>query len=110
MTVQDLINSTGWTAYGTETSFTKEVQGVFVGDLLSWVMGKGNPDEAWITVQAHLNAVAVAVLREFSCIIIAQDASLNPDFLAKANEEEVAVLHTPLSAYECCKKMVELGL
>ena len=31
-------------------------------DLLSWVMAHGKQDMAWVTVQAHLNVIAVAVL------------------------------------------------
>ena len=39
----------------------REVTCGYTCDLLSWVMAKGREGMAWATVQAHMNAVAVAV-------------------------------------------------
>lgn len=47
-------------------SLEKEVQGVYIGDLLSFVMANGQENELWLTVQRHLNVVAVAELTGFS--------------------------------------------
>ena len=70
MNVQELIEKTGWTCIAAKEHLDRTVGGAYCGDLLSWVMGNGEPEQAWITVQVHMNVIAVAVLREFSCIVI----------------------------------------
>ncbi len=45
-----------------ESELDKEVTGGYVGDLLSHVMAKARKGDIWVTVQAHQNIVAVAVV------------------------------------------------
>ena len=40
----------------------REIGGVYIGDLLSWVMGRAKADDAWITIMTNINVVAVAAL------------------------------------------------
>ncbi len=87
-----------------------DIHGVFCGDLLSWVMGHGQPEQAWVTVQSHTNVIAVALLREFSCLILAGGAVLEEEALKRATEEQLTVLSSPDDAFECCRKLIELGL
>ncbi|MEG0240160.1 DRTGG domain-containing protein [Anaerorhabdus sp.] len=110
MKVSELVQKTGWNNISTDDSMQKEITGVYVGDLLSWVMGKGEQGQAWITVQSHINVIAVAVLLEFSCVIIADEVSVPDDVLAKAKEENLAIITTNSSSYECTRKLIELGL
>ena len=37
----------------------REISGVYIGDLLSWVMGRAKADDAWITIMSNINIVAV---------------------------------------------------
>ena len=110
MTVNELAAKTGFEVIGDNESLSKEIKGCFIGDLLSWVLGHGQEDEAWITVQFHPNVVAVAFLKEFSCLILAQGAIPGEEGLEKAREAHLAILKTELSAYEIAKKLVELGI
>lgn len=110
MKVSELVQKTGWKNLSTDASLEKEIHGVYVGDLLSWVMGRGQPDEVWITVQSHLNIIAVAVLREFSCIIIADCIDIPEEVVEKAKEENIALISAQGTAFECAKKCIELGL
>ncbi|MEG0177236.1 hypothetical protein [Anaerorhabdus sp.] len=110
MKVSELVTKTGWKNISTDESMNAEITGVYVGDLLSWVMGKGKPGEAWITVQSHINVIAVAVLIEFSCIIIGDSVVVPDDVLDKAKEENLAIITTDLSPYECARKLIEIGL
>ena len=48
----------------------KDVTCGYVCDLLSWVMAHGEEGMAWVTVQTHLNVVAVAALAEMACVIL----------------------------------------
>jgi hypothetical protein len=110
MKVSELVEKSGWKNCSTNESLDKEIQGVYVGDLLSWVMGRGQPDEAWITVQSHLNIIAVAVLREFSCIIIADCIEIPEEVINKAKEENIALISASGTAFDCAKKCIEFGL
>ena len=110
MKVNELIEKTGWKCLNHPADLSKDVSGVFCGDLLSWVMGKGQPEQAWITVQVHINSVAVAVLREFSCIIFADEAAVTEEIIRKADEENLPLIASALPAYETAVKLMELGL
>jgi len=109
MNITQLQEATGWTCIGSDASKTKEINGVFTGDLLSWVMGHGETGNAWITVQAHSNIIAVAVLRELSCIVVAHGARLNEDALEQAAAEDIAVFYCDLSSYQAAREFVRLG-
>lgn len=43
---------------------TREIAGIFTGDLLSWAMGRAKEGDAWFTVMGNVNAVAVAALAD----------------------------------------------
>ncbi|EYE89187.1 AraC family transcriptional regulator [Fervidicella metallireducens AeB] len=88
----------------------KEVKGGYSCDLLSWVMSHGSKSNAWITVQVHPNIVAVALLAEFSCIIIPENIEVDRVTLDKANQENIAILQGEESAFEICGKLKELGI
>lgn len=79
-------------------------------DLLSWVMAHGKADMAWVTVQAHLNVIAVAVLADMACVIAAEGVKFPADAVAKAQSEELALLECDKSAYEICRIMAQAGV
>ncbi len=81
-----------------------------VCDLLSWVMARGEADMAWITVQTHLNVVAVACLHDFACIIIPEDIEVPKPTLDKANEEGMIMFSSSKTAYKLCCEMHALGI
>ena len=53
MTIKELIEKTGWKLSTPTLDTGIEINGAYCGDLLSWVMGNGEPQQAWITVQVH---------------------------------------------------------
>ncbi len=87
-----------------------EIHQAFIGDLLSWVMGHAKNNDAWITILGHPNIIAVALLRELACVIIAHDAQVQPETIDKANEEDFLILKSPLSAFEICRILISEGV
>ena len=83
----------------------REVTGVYIGDLLSWVMGKANSGDAWITIMSNINVIAVASLSDVSCVLLAEDVTLDNDVLTTAKEKGVNILSTPLSAFDAAIKI-----
>ena len=88
----------------------KQVTGAYVCDLLSWVMAQGSAGMAWITVQTHLNVVAVAALKEFSCVIVPEDIEVPKATLDKAEEEGVVFFSSAQTAYGVCRSLAGLGV
>ena len=62
----------------------REITGVYIGDLLSWVMGRAKADCAWITIMSNINIVAVASLADTACIILAESVELPEDVVSTA--------------------------
>ncbi len=91
-----------------EGGLTKEIKGAFVGDLLSIVMAHAKEADVWITVQGHINSVAVAVLVSIPVIILTQDIMPNEEMIQKANEEAVTILTTPKNSFEIAKALAHM--
>ncbi len=78
----------------------REVKGVYIGDLLSWVMGRAGESNAWITIMSNINVVAVASLADVSCVILSEGVELPADVLSAAEEKGINVLSSKYPSYE----------
>ena len=104
MTVKQLIDSCGFTAAALPDP-DREVSGVYIGDLLSWVMGRAGADEAWITIMSNRNIVAVATLADTACILLAEGVSPDEGVADLATEKGVNILQSDLSAYDIALRL-----
>jgi hypothetical protein len=93
-----------------ESRLQSETTGVYIGDLLSDVIANGKAGNVWVTMQVHVNIVAVAVLKELAAIIIVQNREPSEDTLKKAVEENVPIFVSKLSAYQLAGKLYNLGI
>lgn len=80
----------------------REIRGAYTGDLLSWVMGRGKQDQAWVTIMTNINIVAVATLVDFACIVVAEGAEIGEDVREAARAKGVNLLASPKTAFELC--------
>ena len=78
----------------------RKICGVYIGDLLSWVVGRASSDQAWITIMSNVNIVAVATLADTACIILAEDVTLEKDVIDTATERGINILSSKKSSYE----------
>ena len=81
----------------------REIGGVYIGDLLSWVMGRAKADDAWITIMSNINIVAVASLADVACIILAEGVQLDKAVTETAQAKGINVLSCTMPAYEAAK-------
>jgi hypothetical protein len=87
-----------------------EPTGGYASDLLSCVMAGAKQGYVWVTLQAHLNIIAVAALLDLSAIIITEDAKPDPATIAKAQEQSVTLLSTEMTTFEIVGKLWEMGI
>ena len=87
---------------------SREINGVYIGDLLSWVMGRAQMDNAWITIMSNVNVIAVASLSDTSCVILAEGVNMTDDLLQTAEAKDVNVLRSELPIYETAVKLAGL--
>ena len=83
----------------------KDVTGCYVGDLLSFVMGRANPGDLWITVMNNINIVAVGVMADVSCIVLCEDVNADDDVIQRATEKGIMIYKSPLTAFELSKEI-----
>lgn len=104
MKLSDLVNKLGTTPL-TQNFEERDITGCYIGDLLSWVMGKAQSGDVWITIMNNINIVAVAALTDCAAILLCESVSLSPEVLAKAEKEGVAVFSSDKTAYELAKEL-----
>jgi len=83
----------------------REVNGCYVGDLLSWVMGRAGEDNVWITIMSNMNVIAVASLTDVSCVILAEGVTLEEDVLNTAKAKGINVLSSKEPIFETAVKL-----
>lgn len=110
MTIRELMDVTGAVDLTPETEKGKKVSCGYTCDLLSWVMAHGQAGMVWITVQTHMNVIAVASLMEMAAVVIPEGIEMEESSLEKAREEGVTVLSSQKTAFELCALMAQHGL
>ena len=108
MKLSDLVEELSLEVKTCKAGLENEVKGAYVSDLLSDVMGNSNDSDVWITLQTHLNIVAVAGLKNLAAIIITGNRPVQDEILKKAESENVTILVTPLTAFETAGKLYQL--
>lgn len=91
-----------------EGDLQREITDCYIGDLLSWVMGRAPEDSAWLTVMGNINAIAVATLADVSCIVLTENAALDDNAKAKAQAVGVTILQSEENSYKLATKIYEM--
>jgi hypothetical protein len=110
MNLKDLVEAHDLEVITGEDHLDREVTGCYASDLLSDVMGNSQKGQLWITLQVHQNILAVASMRELAGIVMIGGRRPLDDAVAKAREEGVVLLTSPLPSFELCGRLYEAGL
>ncbi len=108
MTVEQLATALGAEILAGREGLKKSVTGGYAGDLLSWVMGRAQAGDAWITVMGNVNAIAVAVLADIACVILADSSALDENAAARADMQGVPVLRSTADIFTLCNRIANL--
>ncbi|MBQ7363554.1 MAG: hypothetical protein IJW48_03775 [Clostridia bacterium] len=88
----------------------REVKGAYIGDLLSWVMGRAKADTLWLTIMSNVNVLAVASLADVSAVILTEGVTPESDIITAASEKGINLISTSLPSYGAARVLVALGL
>lgn len=111
MNLQEIIHDLNLSVYTEPKDFASvSPTGGYASDLLSCVMAGAKAGNVWVTLQAHVNIVAVAALTEVCAIIITEGAMPEPDVIEKANSQGISLLGTGSSTYQVVGKLWEKGI
>jgi predicted transcriptional regulator len=88
----------------------REVIGGYASDMLSDVIANAKKNNIWITLQTHLNIVAVASMKEISAIILVNGRVPEESTIKKAEEEKIPLLMTEMNAYQVAGNLFQLNI
>jgi hypothetical protein len=110
MRLQEVVERLSLELKTPDADLNREVKGGYASDLLSDVIGNSREGFLWVTIQVHLNIVAVASLKGLSGIILANGRTPDEDTLRKASTEDIPILTSPLPVFELVGRLYTLGL
>ena len=84
MTVADIVKALDLKVFSGNEGLNQEIAGGYTSDLLSDVMGNADAGMVWITLQTHINVMAIASLKELAAIILVRVWSLRLILCSKA--------------------------
>lgn len=100
MTIEKVLSDVRFNlVYGVNVE-TTNVDGYYIGDLLSFVMGKAKKGQLWLTVQTHPNIVAIASLLELSGVVVVEGAEIPEETVLLAKENGVTLIQAACDAVE----------
>jgi len=110
MTLPDLAARLGWRALTPQVQPGGDVTAGYVSDLLSDVLANAPAGGVLVTVQVHLNVIAVAVHAELAGVVFALGREPEEAVRAKAAEEGIALYVSDAPAFELVGRLYELGV
>jgi len=79
-----------------------EIETGYCGDLMSDVIANSANNSIWITIQAHKNSVAVALIKDIKAIVFANNVEVNQELIEKAKEEGINLLRSERNSFHIC--------
>jgi len=111
MTLDQIAQSLNLTLLTREQDFKQIIPSAgYTSDMLSCVMSGAPRQGVWVTLQAHVNIVAVAALLDLSAIIVTEGALVDDATIGKANDKNITIFSTPMQSFEVVGRLWELGL
>ena len=111
MTPIEFAQKYGFSVVNEGSGGCRDIEGAYCCDLLSLVMGRAKEDDAFVTVMANVNTIAVAVLADVACVILCEGAHFDEMSIKRAEQQEVCILESEEPAFQVALKLGrELGL
>lgn len=82
-----------------------DVREGYASDLLSDVMANCPEGAVWLTLQRHLNVIAVAQLKRITAIVVTNGGRPDEAVLERARDEGLTVLTTDLDTFSAAGRI-----
>jgi hypothetical protein len=92
------------------SSMDRMVTGGYAADLLSCAMKGTKKDYLWVTLQSHLNVVAVASLVNLAGVIITENNRPDQETITRAEKEGVTLMVTSKTTFTVVGELTFLGV
>ncbi|MEW5693729.1 MAG: DRTGG domain-containing protein [Candidatus Hydrogenedentota bacterium] len=110
MKLKNIVENLKLNVIAGDSLLDREVSGGYVSDMLSDVIAHSSKGDLWVTLQTHLNIIAVASMKELSAILIVNNRRPDEETLKKAVDEKIPVLNTEMNAFQVVGKLYQLGI
>jgi predicted transcriptional regulator len=110
MKLSEIVRKLDLNVQAGEDALDIEVTGGYAADLLSCAMAGARRGNLWVTLQGHLNVIAIATLDELAGVIVSESKPVAHDALAKAQEEHLPILTTSMTTFEVAGRLWEIGI
>jgi hypothetical protein len=108
--LKEIIETLNLETVSSLSTASRLVVGGYAADLLSCAMKGAKKDYVWVTLQSHLNVVAVASLLDLAGVIITEGNRPDPETVARAEKEGVVLLVTPKATFTVVGELTLLGV
>ena len=112
MKLEDIAQELGFTELTPEVSGNRdaEIDRGYASDLLSDVLAHAPEGGLLVTLQVHLNVIAVASHAELTAVVFAGNRRPEDDVLAKAAAEGLALYSSPADTFDIVGRLYALGV
>ncbi len=87
----------------------KKIEGIYICDLLSNVIASASSGDIWLTVQGHLNILAVADLTDVAAVVVVEGNQPDQDTIERAKDKGITLLKSNKPAFELAVDLHYLG-
>jgi len=112
MKLEDIAKELGFTELTPDVTGNREadIDRGYASDLLSDVLAHAPEGGLLVTLQVHLNVIAVAGHAELAAVVFAGNRTPDDDVLAKAGAEGLSLYSSPADTFDIVGRLFALGV
>ncbi|HUX06590.1 MAG TPA: DRTGG domain-containing protein [Acidobacteriota bacterium] len=110
MKVSELADKTSATGIGEYKCEDKDVESVYISDMVSDIITCAKANCLLLTLQTHKSVIAAANLVDVTAIVFARGKKPPEDVIALAEKAGIRLFCTDLDTWSFAMKLVELGI
>jgi hypothetical protein len=110
MKLEDIVRKLDLEVTSGEKNLDREVTRGYASDLMSDVIANTEQNDIWITLQTHINIVAVASMKELAGIVLINGRRPERETLNRAIQEEMPILLSSLPSFEVVGRLYSYGI
>ena len=110
MKLEDIVRKLDLEVVSGQESLDREVTRGYASDLMSDVIANAEEGDIWVTLQTHLNTVAVASMKDLAGIVLINGRRPEQETLKRAVQEAMPILVSTLPAFEVVGRLYGFGI